>query len=66
MICLITLLSELSESIENYENFLDLESDKDWRIQLIKHSINYFGIVLIFSFTKYLEINKKDTHTQVA
>ena len=58
IIALVHLLHKLSESLAYYKAFLQIEKDQDFKKNLIKHSISYLGVVLIFAICKLYEINQ--------
>jgi len=63
-------MHKLSESLAYYKAFLQIEKDIDLKKNLIKHSISYLGVVLIFAILKLYEIKqytaKKQKETDLA
>ena len=57
-------MHKLSESLAYYKNFLQIEKDQDLKKNLIKHSISYLGVVLIFAIVKLYEINQYTSKKQ--
>ena len=51
-------MHKLSESLNYYQDFLKIEKDQNFKKTLIKHTISYLGVVLIFAIVKLHDLRQ--------